>query len=467
MNKTIKSFIEVLSSNIYNLLIGIILGFIAPKILGPLEYGFWALFALYLSYAGILVFGVSDGLYLNYGGFLYKDLDYKKIRSCYFFTSVYLIIVMIIFNIIIGFLNFDNNYLLLFRLLSFASVLTCLNGLLILINQATARFKIYSIANILPKTLIALSVVFLVFFNKKSFVLIVIGNIVGLIITNLFLVIKSKELVIGKLEFGRNIISEIVFNIKAGLPLTITGIASMLMMGFGKFLIESKLGVTALGYYSFAFSLITIFTQVIYAISTIIYPLVKRKPRDIEKIFSIIDYAIVYLSGLILLLYFPCRYLLGILFTNYSNSFGCLLYLFPIVICDARIILTFSSKYKIERKERLLLKVLLISISFCIFTTVILFSLFNTIEIVAFSTYIGFVFWQTILSIKDGSFKITLDYLFEILYFICYLMFGWSLHCFIITIIVFIIVYIVIRKEIKSKLQLLLKYIRGGSNEKR
>ena len=161
MNSTIKSFIGVLVSNLYNLVFGIILGFIIPKILGPHSFGFWSLFSLYLSYAGVLIFGLADGIYLNYGGFLYEKLEFEKIRSYFYIMIIYLIFLVIMSNIVISFISMDLDHRIIFRLLSFACAITCINSYFILINQTTARFKIYSIANVIPKTFIALTTILL------------------------------------------------------------------------------------------------------------------------------------------------------------------------------------------------------------------------------------------------------------------------------------------------------------------
>ena len=98
--------------------------------------------------------------------------------------TIYLLISVIIFNIVLSNMNIDNNYLILFRLLSVGSLITCINSYLILINQATARFKIYAIANILPKTFISISTILLLIVKNKSFVIIILGNILGLFITS-------------------------------------------------------------------------------------------------------------------------------------------------------------------------------------------------------------------------------------------------------------------------------------------
>lgn len=461
MKSSIKSFLSVLSSNIYNLAIGIVLGFIIPKLLGPTDYGYWSVFTLYISYAGLLIIGLADGLYLNYGGYEYEKLEKDKIRSYYYVMLVYLIALVIIFNIVISFIEMTYDYRVIFRFLSIGSFLTCINSFLILINQATARFKIYSFANIIPKTVIGIATIFIVIIHNTYYVVPIIGNILGLIISNLYLAYNSKEIILGRPKWTEEVFNGIITNISAGLSLTIAGVASMLMMGFGKIIIERKLGAEALGYYSFAFSLTSIFTQVIYAISTVIYPLVKRKKGEIDSIFSVIDNSIIAFSGIILLLYYPCRFLLNILFKDYSNGFACVLYLFPIVVCDARIILTYSSKFKIERKERTLLYVLLISISINAIITVILFSIFKSIEIVALSTYIGFEIWLVLLATKNNSFNATIDYLFKIIFVVINLLFEWSITNFVTITIVFVIIYILKRNFIKDNIKKLSLCLKG------
>ena len=53
------------------------------------EYSIFRTFGLYISFAGMLHFGFSDGLYVKYGGLRESDINREQFKKYTFFPSVY------------------------------------------------------------------------------------------------------------------------------------------------------------------------------------------------------------------------------------------------------------------------------------------------------------------------------------------------------------------------------------------
>ena len=70
--KFIKNIISVMIANIISLLGSITSGFLLPKIFNIEEYGYYKIFTLYMSYAGLLHFGFLDGMLLKISGMKYE-----------------------------------------------------------------------------------------------------------------------------------------------------------------------------------------------------------------------------------------------------------------------------------------------------------------------------------------------------------------------------------------------------------
>ena len=79
--------VQVSFSNVIKLFSGVLVGFILPKIVGLTDYGYYKTFTLYATYVGMFHFGMSDGLYLKYGGMSLENLDRDRLR---FFSGVFL-----------------------------------------------------------------------------------------------------------------------------------------------------------------------------------------------------------------------------------------------------------------------------------------------------------------------------------------------------------------------------------------
>lgn len=61
---------------------------VVPKLLGIEQFGYWQLFLLYASYAGLADLGISEGIYLRYGGACREDVDSKSLSNQYRIYSV-------------------------------------------------------------------------------------------------------------------------------------------------------------------------------------------------------------------------------------------------------------------------------------------------------------------------------------------------------------------------------------------
>ena len=74
-----RGILDILLANIINIMIGLIATFVLPKYLSLESYASIKTYHLYGSYAGMLAFGYTDGMYLKYGGQAFANLDKKDL----------------------------------------------------------------------------------------------------------------------------------------------------------------------------------------------------------------------------------------------------------------------------------------------------------------------------------------------------------------------------------------------------
>ncbi len=79
--RTVSSILTVLSSNVVGLIVGIVNGFVVPRMLGITEYALLKTFTLYASYIGVFSLGFVDGIYLKYGGIEPKSINGYTLRK--------------------------------------------------------------------------------------------------------------------------------------------------------------------------------------------------------------------------------------------------------------------------------------------------------------------------------------------------------------------------------------------------
>ena len=75
IKKTILNIVKVSSSNIIQLFSGVLIGFLLPRIIGKIDYGYYKTLTLYTSYIGLFALGITDGIYLKFCGKKYDELD--------------------------------------------------------------------------------------------------------------------------------------------------------------------------------------------------------------------------------------------------------------------------------------------------------------------------------------------------------------------------------------------------------
>ena len=83
MEKLKRGMIDVFFANAFSLLLGLVTGFIMPKMLSVDSYAGIKTYQLYVSYIGFLHLGFVDGIYLKFGGYEYSDLDKKQLQKPY------------------------------------------------------------------------------------------------------------------------------------------------------------------------------------------------------------------------------------------------------------------------------------------------------------------------------------------------------------------------------------------------
>lgn len=459
-----KSIIQVLSANVFVTLIGILQTLLLPLILDPLEYGYWSLYVLYVSYAGFIIFGFCDGFYLKHGGINYKNIDKKLFSFFHIVLIIYLVIILLIWELYVFLYINDEQKRSIFMFIGIGGFLFALRSYYVLFNQATARFKIYSFGVVIEKIIILAAIILYIQLPNINSSHVIIASVLGKIVTIIYFVYQTREIIFSKTVVTRAYLKDSWNNVTVGFSLTLSGIGIMLISGFGRFFIEKKLGIVELGLYSFMFTISLIFSQTILAISSVLFPTLKRIAEERAKyLLEELDGLIIYFSSLILLMYYPARLLLENIFIEYTSSMQLLIFLFPIIVSQARMSLVFNTLYKVLRYEKQLMINVLYSLVVCVLLTMSTFEFFGNKESVALATYLTFCTWN-IISIyfynKLGNKKIkilNMDFLFSGFFITLNIIFGYSIFSFIIMLIITILFLFYNKREIFKKINHLKK----------
>lgn len=469
MNQTIltfsKNFKYTLIANIFSLFFNMILVLILPKRIDTINYAYWQLYQLYAQYIGYVTFGITDGVYLRYGGDEYEDLPKPLFRTQFLF----LLISNLLFDIVLLSVYWqnvtDDNKLLIV-------VLTCITGILyvprtLITNtfQATNRIKEYATITIYEKLSVLLIVVMMMLAGLTSFSNYILADLMGKILTMIYAIILAKDLVFGKLPPLKDATRETKANISVGSKVLIANLSSILINGIVRVFIERKWGLVVFGQISFSFSISNILITIILAVSIVFFPVLKRMKRDqyANVYLRIREKMIIPLAGL-MLLYFPARGILNLWLPSYASSLKFMALLFPISLYESNMKLLGNNYLKAMRKENYLMINNIISVILTIILSVVGAYVFESLIMTVFTIFIVYAvrcilaekYLAKILSVNTDK-----DIILEFILSLIFILSGWFLSVPLATL-VYLGAYLVYLYFKRVHLYAILRYIKGA-----
>lgn len=461
MNSRTKVFIEnfsyTITSNLVSLLISTLLVLIVPKLVGGEEYGYWQLYLFYSSYVGFMQFGWNDGIYLRYGGSEYNNLDKRVFFSQFWMLAISQIIIasFIIVSSVIFVNELERRFI--FEMIALCVVIIGIRAMLLFILQATNRIKDYAKITIMDRVIYCCLIIIFLLFGVREYKLMIAADLIGKLISLLYVMNICKDIVFYKISVFYVDFREIIENISAGIKLMFANIASMLIIGVVRFGIEHSWDVKTFGEISLTISVSNLMMLFINALGIIMFPILKR--TDDKKLSSIYvtmrDFLMIILLGL-LIVYYPLKVVLSIWLPTYASSLMYMSLVFPMCVFEGKIALLINTYLKTLRKEKLMLKINLISLLLSIIITVLTTIVFKNLNLaivaivilLAFRCALAEMFLSKILKIS-----LYRDIVLELTMTLIFILTGWFINSWVgvLLYVVAYIMYLVIkRKDIKN-----------------
>lgn len=409
LGNILRNLSYTLVANFLSMCISIVLILIVPKFVSTIDYGYWQLYIFYSSYTAYMSFGLTDGVYLRYGGQEYRNLN-KPVFVSQFWLLV-LFNVLVYFIIIISYFNNAEDYNKIIVIL-----LACISGILVvprsLLNftlQATNRIREYSLIIFIERLSYFLLVISLLIFGLKNFQYLIIADIFGKGLSVIYACFVSKELVIGKVSKIHTTLKEIKTNISVGSKLLIANLASLLIIGIVRFFIERNWGVETFGKVSLTLSISNMLMIFINAVSIVLFPALRRTAREnLTKIYKMISTILMVILFGLLVLYYPAVVILSNWLPHFSESLIYLGLLFPMCIFESKTSMLINTYLKTLRKENMMLIFNLISVCMSFLVTIITvyilhdlnLTILSIVILLAFRSIISEVYLSKILNIS-------------------------------------------------------------------
>lgn len=366
INMTKKSIVEKIGisiiAQIISLFISFILNLIVPKYISTYSYSYWQTYLLYVSYVGLLQFGLLDGILLRYSQYDYYQLDKSILRSQYKILLGLNVLSALVFIIIAIILKQPVGSTIL--VLVGIGVITK-NGFYytLYIFQMTNRIKNYAILTIMQRLAYGVTAIILLIFRIDNFVWFCIADLIGDCVGIGVGIVTNKDLYLGKFSEYNKTIQDLKINISAGIKLMIANWSATMIVGFAKTIIQWSWSVEIFGKISFSFSLTNLFLSFVTATAIVLFPTLKRMDEsNLPQFYTEVRALVSPFLLAIMMLYFPGCWILTKWLPKYTDSLVYLGLLLPMILFSSRITLLTDNYMKAYRKEKKLLFINIFSI---------------------------------------------------------------------------------------------------------
>lgn len=380
-----KDLFKVFGSNIITLAVGIVSGLVIPSFLSLDQYAYFKTFTLYLSYVGILHFGLADGLFIKYGGSYEDDIDKSLLKGEHNFFLIFQFIITIAIVLISLFI--DDKILLAFSLSIIPfNLLTFYK----FFYQAIGKFDIYSKILIFPPIVMLIANLAVIFiFEIENYWLFIIIRLFAY--TLIFLILEYNFYKLTKLVDTTVDFEEIksIFNI--GFFIMLGNLSSILFYSIDRWFVKFSFTSSDFAFYSFAISMMAMINIFINSITTVFYPYLSRNSNDniLQKLKSYFIIIASFASGSYFLFVFivenfipkhiPALNIIAIIFAG-----------FPALITIKAL---YVNLYKVRKNDKLYVKTVLIMLTVSIVLNFIALITFGNNTAIAVATTISFYIW--------------------------------------------------------------------------
>lgn len=428
----INNWSYVIASNFISLIISTIIVLIVPKLIGVEEYGYWQLYIFYVSYVGLLHFGWNDGVYLRYGGKEYGELDKKLFFSQFYMLFILQVLIAIILFIVSILFITDPNKIFIFRMTAFCLVIVNTKYMLLYVLQSTNRIKEYAKITIVERVLYVSMILVLLFVGIREYKLLIAADLIGKLISLFYAMYFCNDMVFGRISTFYFSFKETIENISSGIKLMFSNLSSIFIIGVVRFGIERTWDIATFGKVSLTLSISNFLLIFINAVGIILFPILRRTdPKRQSAIYSTMrDLLMVILLG-VLVAYYPLKVALTAWLPQYSDSLIYMALVFPICVYEGKMALLINTYLKTLRKENLMMKINLISLSLSLiitFVTTIMFeelnlAILSIVILLAFRSILSEIYLSKILQVS-----LCKDIVLELMIIIIFILTGWFVN---------------------------------------
>lgn len=345
-----------LMSQSVSILVSVSATLLMPKIMSVDAFGYWQLFTFYVGYVAIATLGLNDGVYLLNGGRSTGELDLHSING-QFRTGLALQTVLATLLAAAGlFLVEDSDRSFVIIATAVTLIIQNTTTYITFVFQAVNRTKLFSYSVAIAQVVFLVPLLILVANGATNFKHYVIANIAGRACALLFALWFGRTFVFTRGLGVKDDLRETWKSIRVGASLMLANVASMLILGVSRAVVDAHWGIEVFSLYSFAVVMVSLFMLLAGQVAMVLFPALRRvSTSNLAAFYTRARAALSLLLPQAFVAYYAVYFLLPLWLPNYAESLRFFALLLPLLLFDVKMSVVGTSYFKVMRGERTLL----------------------------------------------------------------------------------------------------------------
>lgn len=377
-------------AQLITLAVSVIVTLVVPKLLDVENYAYWQLFVFYSNYVGFFMLGLNDGCYLLNGGKRRSELDSSSISSQFLIGLAFetLIGLVLIVFVMLGGLNEARSFVLC--CIGVFIPLRCSAAFLGYLFQAVNETRLYSMSCIIERLIFVSAVICLLLLRLGSFHYYVLAFCLSTLCQFAFCLYYARDILGHGLIPASSAVADTLESVRVGLKLMLANIASSLILGIARAVIDAKWGIASFGQLSLALSLCNFFLAFVSQFAMVLFPALRQSSKSTVRI--VIAHSREFLSyfmPVVYLLQFPLYLLCLMWLPQYERGLSFLTLALPICVFDSKTSLCSFTYFKVARMESQMLAINLATVALSAIGVLAGAYVFQSVDTVIIAVVIG------------------------------------------------------------------------------
>ena len=353
VKQILSKFSYVIFSNFITLLTSFVAVMVLPKVIGVTEYGYWQLYIFYVAYVGFTHLGWVDGLYLKLGGRSFSGLKKEEFSDQVQLLAIFSTLLMVLGIVLSLFFVDEANKKIIYIMFCVNILVVNVRTAIVYVMQATNMLKESSRILILDRAIYIVTILALLLFGVRDYRQLILADILAKVISLVYSFVISKNMTYRLVRITRSGLLEAYDNVRVGINLMFSNIASSFIIGVIRIGIKNTWGIESFSKISLTLNISNLMMIFINAIGVVIFPILKKMDdKRLNIIYISLRRLLVFTILFVMILYYPLKLVLDFWLPNYHESFVYLALVFPISVFEGRMSLLINPYFKALRMEK-------------------------------------------------------------------------------------------------------------------